>query len=201
MVSTRARGTRTNIVDDIMIPFPGKKYKIIYADPPWFYSRNDGRSCPYPMLGTQNIIDLPVKEITDKDCILFMWATFPRIQEGLDVIKGWGFEYKTIGFNWVKRNKNGGWFWGMGNWTRSNSEVCLIGTKGTPKRLRADVHQVIDTPFTEHSRKPDSTRQRILELCGDLPRIELFARTKIHGWDTWGNDEKLQLQPLESFYE
>lgn len=180
--------------------FPlGKKYKIIYADPPWFYNRHDSRGCPYPMMQTDDICNLPVPEISDKDCILFMWATFPRLEEALRVIKSWGFEYKTLGFVWVKRNKSGSWFWGMGNWTRSNSEICLIGVKGTPKRINADVSQVIDSIFTEHSEKPNEVRNRIIRLVGDLPRIELFARTKIHGWDVWGNDEKLQLQPLETF--
>lgn len=200
-VTTEVINVSVSVMPKTSIPFPDKKYNIIYADPPWYYNRHDSRGCPYPMLETKDIIKLPVSDIAAKNCFLFMWATFPRLQEGLDVINGWGFEYKTIGFNWVKKNKNGGWFWGMGNWTRSNSEVCLIGVKGKPKRVRADIHQIIDSPFTEHSKKPNIVRDKIIQLCGDLPRIELFARTKIHGWDTWGNDEKLQSKPLESFFD
>ena len=100
-----------------------------------------------------------------------------------------GFTYKTLGFVWVNKNKKSvGWFWGGGNWTRANAEVCLIATKGKPKRVSASVHQICDAPRTEHSRKPDEIRQRIVDLCGDLPRIELFARQYANGWDCWGNE-------------
>lgn len=186
-----------------MNEFPQKKYKIIYADPPWqFNKRMDKRGVEhqYPTMSMDELKSLPVKEISDNDCILFIWCVFPMIQEGLDLIKAWGFDYKTIGFNWVKRWKNASWFMGMGNWTRSNSEVCLIGIKGKPKRLDAGINQVIDSPFTVHSRKPDIVRSKIIQLCGDLPRIELFARTKVHGWDVWGNDEKLNNTPLENYF-
>jgi len=182
-----------------------KLYQIIYGDPAWHYSRNDTRGCPYPMLDVDEIINFKVngktiKEISDKNCILFLWATFPKLPDALKVIEGWGFEYKTLGFNWIKQNKNNPkWFWGMGNWTRSNPEICLIGTKGNPKRLRADIHSVIVSSYSEHSKKPNIVRNKIIQLMGDLPRIELFARTKVHGWDVIGNDEKLQNQPLEVF--
>jgi len=105
------------------------------------------------------------------------------------VIRAWGFEYKTKGFTWIKTNKNNmGLFWGMGYWTRSNSEDCWIATRGHPKRLSASVHQVIMSPPERHSKKPDIIRERILELMGDLPRIELFARRKVDGWDSIGFD-------------
>jgi len=185
--------------------FPDKKYNIIYADPAWAYLRKDTRGSPYPEMSTEEIINFKVngklvKEISDKNCILFLWATFPRLTEALKVIEGWGFEYRTLGFNWIKQNRNNpSWFWGMGNWTRSNPEICLIGIKGKPKRLRADIHSVIVSSYREHSKKPDVIRDKIIQLMGDLPRIELFARTKVHGWDVIGNDEKLQNQPLEVF--
>ena len=185
--------------------FPDKKYQIIYADPAWHYNRHDTRGCPYPMLDVEEIINFKVngklvKEISDENCILFLWATFPKLPDALKVIEGWDFEYKTLGFNWIKQNKkNPNWFWGMGNWTRSNPEICLIGTKGKPKRLRADVHSVIVSSYREHSKKPDVIRERIIQLVGDLPRIELFSRTKVHGWDVIGNDEKLENIPLEAF--
>ena len=75
----------------------------------------------------------------------------------------------------------------MGYWTRSNSELCIIATKGKPKRISRSVHQIIQEPVREHSRKPDCVRNKIVELCGNLPRIELFAREKTKGWDCWGD--------------
>ncbi len=180
------------------------KYKIIYCDPPWLYNDKAlagkrGAVCKYPVMTTFAISRLPIETITDKDCILFIWTTWPMYQNVLKIIEAWGFTFKTLAFIWIKRNENGTIFKGMGNWTRSNSEYCLIATKGNPKRIDASISQVIESRNKEHSKKPDIVRDKILKLCGDLPRIELFARTKVHGWDVWGNDEKLQLKPLESF--
>ena len=111
------------------------------------------------------------------------------LREALEVIEAWGFTYKTVAFNWVKQNKTGaGLFWGLGNWTRSNSEICLLAVKGKPKRMSASVHSVILSPVQQHSRKPAETRDRIVELMGDLPRIELFAREAAPGWDAWGDE-------------
>jgi len=113
----------------------------------------------------------------------------PKLNEVFDVIKNWGFEYKTVAFTWVKKNKKSkGWFWGMGRWTRANAELCLLATKGNPKRINAGIHSIIDTPVQAHSQKPDIVRDKIIELVGDLPRIELFARQKTKGWDVWGNE-------------
>lgn len=170
------------------------KYKIIYADPPWNYkdkckSGNRGAEFKYPCMTLEDIKALPVQAISDDDCVLFLWVTFPQLQEGLDVIKAWGFTYKTVAFNWVKRNKKSPtWFMGMGNWTRSNSEICLLAVKGKPKRISASVHSVLDGPIEQHSKKPNETRIRIVKLLGDLPRIELFARQSVEGWDCWGNE-------------
>lgn len=111
------------------------------------------------------------------------------LREALDLIEAWGFQYKTIAFNWIKQNKSGnGLFWGLGNYTRSNSEICLLATKGKPKRVSAAVHSVVISPIERHSKKPDEVRDRIVELMGDLPRIELFARSGADGWDCWGNE-------------
>jgi len=142
---------------------------------------------------------LPVNKISDDNCILFMWVTFPMIEEALRLVKAWGFTFKTIAFTWIKKNPNGSNFMGMGNWTRSNAEIVFLSTKGKPKRIDAGIKQIIESTRQKFSKKPNMARQKIIELCGDLPRIELFARTKIHGWDTWGNDPKLEQQPLESF--
>ena len=118
-----------------------------------------------------------------------MWATFPMLKEALEVVEAWGFTYKTVAFNWVKQNKSGeGLFMGLGNWTRSNSEICLLATKGKPKRVGAGVRSVILSPIQRHSQKPTEIRDRIVELMGDKPRIELFARDTSPGWDSWGNE-------------
>lgn len=118
-----------------------------------------------------------------------MWVTFPLLQEGLDTISAWGFKYKTIAFNWIKTNpKKGNLFWGMGNWTRSNSELCLLGVKGKPKRIDKGVHSVIMSPVQRHSKKPDEARTQIEALMGDCTKIELFARERVDGWTSLGYD-------------
>jgi N6-adenosine-specific RNA methylase IME4 len=176
------------------VKFPDKKYNIIYADPPWNYNDKAsagkrGASFKYNTMTLGEIKDLPVNNISEDNCILFLWVTFPQLPNAFEVMKEWGFEYKTVAFNWVKKNKKSdSWFWGMGNWTRSNPEVCLLATRGKPKRISASIHSVIDTPIEGHSKKPDEARKRIVELCGDLPRIELFARDKVDGWDCWGDE-------------
>ena len=173
---------------------PNKKYQIIYADPPWSYrdkasSGNRGAIFKYQVQNHNWICNLPVENISDNNCVLFLWVTMPQLPNVFEVIKKWSFIYKTCAFTWVKRNKlQPSWFWGMGNWTRANSELCLLATKGKPKRLSAAVHSVVDTPIEKHSKKPDVVKDRIVQLCGDLPRIELFARQKTVGWDSWGNE-------------
>ncbi len=178
-----------------MIPFPKKKYQIIYADPPWRYDREyehkgSRDACMiYNTMTIREVCEMPIQTIAEDDCILFLWVTFPKLQEGLNVIKLWGFEYKTVAFTWVKKNKKAdSWFWGMGRWTRSNAEICLLATKGNPKRISASVHSVLDDRILRHSQKPNSARKKIIELCGDIPRIELFARQRVEGWDCWGNE-------------
>ena len=172
-----------------------KKYNVIYADPPWKYNTwRDGMGTAekhYPTMKVESIVGMQniIKNISEKDCILFLWVTFPCLLEGLKVMKEWGFKYKTCGFNWITSNKvSDTWFFGMGHWTRANSELCLIGTKGTIKRKSNKVSQIIDTHIEEHSKKPNIVRERIVELVGDLPRIELFARQTSEGWDSWGNE-------------
>ena len=140
-------------------------------------------------MSIDDIRNLPVRELADKNCILFMWVTFPTLREAFSVIDAWGFTYKTVAFAWVKQNKKtSSLFWGMGYWTRSNAEICLLATKGKPKRQSAGVHQFIISPIEQHSKKPDEARDKILALMGDLPRVELFARQKTPGWDAWGNE-------------
>jgi N6-adenosine-specific RNA methylase IME4 len=140
-------------------------------------------------MSIDDIKNLPVKELADKKSVLFMWVTMPKLNECFDVIKEWGFEYKTVGFTWVKLNKNKPTpFMGMGRWTRANAELCLIAKKGKPSRISASVRSIIETPIERHSKKPNEVRDRIVELMGNLPRVELFAREKADGWDSWGNE-------------
>ena len=137
----------------------------------------------------EDICALPVKELADKDCALFMWVTLPFLRDCFKVIDSWGFKYKTVAFVWIKQNRvNDGIFWGLGMWTRSNAEICILATKGHPKRAAANIHQVIISHVQEHSRKPNEARLRIEALMGDVPRIELFARESPPGWDVWGNE-------------
>lgn len=171
------------------------KYDIIYADPPWSFAtyseKGKGRSAEahYPTMSIEEIKTLPVGEIASDNCVLFLWATFPCLGDALQTIEAWGFEYKTVAFTWIKQNrKSDSLFWGMGYWTRSNAEICLLATKGHPKRKSAGVHQVIVSKIDRHSKKPEEARDRIVQLMGDLPRVELFARDTALGWDVWGNE-------------
>ena len=181
-----------------------KKYSIIYADPPWRYEMKKGQGVAenhYSTMGIEEICSLPVQEICEKDCVLFLWVTFPQLPEAFKVIKAWGFYYKTVAFVWIKQNKSGnGYFFGLGYWTRSNAEICLLAVKGKPKRVSKKVFQLIVSPLQEHSRKPAEARDRIVKLMGDLPRIELFARQRSPGWDVWGNEVESSLE-LENLQE
>jgi N6-adenosine-specific RNA methylase IME4 len=180
------------------------KYDIIYADPPWDSNRqftrdaNRGNIPHYPLLRTKDIIVLPVSELAAENSVLFLWAVDSQLPEALYVIKEWGFTYVTVGFTWVKTIKYGKDHVGTGMWTRKNPEMCLFAKRGNPKRLSASVRQLQRHQVREHSRKPDAIRDEIVRLCGDVPRIELFARSSAPGWDVWGNEvEKFQV-PLPS---
>jgi len=174
---------------------PDKLYNIILADPAWSYrDKRDkhprlcgGASVHYNTMTVDDIKNLPVNKIADKNCMLFLWVTFPNLREGLEVMKVWGFDYRTLGFSWIKLNKkNGKPFFGIGYYTKSNCEVCLIGVKGKPIVASNFVSSVVMSPREKHSKKPDVVRDKIVQLCGDIPRIELFARERAEGWDSWG---------------
>lgn len=178
-----------------------KKYEIILADPAWSYDvwskKGIGRNAEnhYPTMSIEDICALPIADITAKNSTLFLWVTFPKLQEVFRVIEAWGYKFRTVAFVWVKRNKKvNSWFMGLGYWTRANAEICLLATKGKPKRISKSIRQIIDAPIEQHSKKPDETRQRIVELMGDLPRIELFARQKVDGWDSWGNEIECDIE-------
>lgn len=181
-----------------MIPFPNKKYQIIYADPPWHFNftkrkglSDTAKNALYETMQSQDIINLPVENMADSNCILFLWCMNSELPLALEVIKHWGFAYKTVAFTWVKTTKNT-YHFGGGNWTRSNPEICLLATKGHIKRVSASVKNLVVSRLREHSRKPDEIRDHIIQLVGDLSRIELFAREKVEGWDVWGDSENLK---------
>ena len=181
-----------------------EKFKIIYVDPPWSFNNKNtggnmisGADAHYNTMNHKDICNLPINELADDNCVLFMWWVASQPLEALKVVESWGFTLKTMsGFNWVKTTKHGKLGFGMGFWTRAGSELCLIAVKGKSKRINAGIRSVeladIDeTIFAEnekHSKKPDIFRDRIVELMGDLPRIELFARQQSEGWSVFGNE-------------
>ena len=175
---------------------PDKKYHIIYADPPWTFktwsNKGKGKSAEqhYDCMTIDDIQALPIQKICEVDAVCVMWVTYPLLKEGIATLEAWGFEYKTVAFTWVKRNKKANtWFTGMGYYTRSNAEIAILGTRGKVlKRANHNVPQVCDERIMEHSRKPNIIRQRIVDLFGDISRIELFCRTSPNGWDAWGNE-------------
>ena len=140
-------------------------------------------------MSMEDIKALPVAELAAKDCALFLWITFPMLREAWSVMEAWGFTFKTVAFVWIKLNRKAdSLYWGMGYWTRANAEICLLATRGNPKRQAKNVHQVILSHVEEHSKKPDEARRRIEALMGDVSRVELFARQSPPGWDVWGNE-------------
>lgn len=173
-----------------------KKYQIIYADPPWSYNDSQesggtaffGASVRYKTMNNDEIAQLPISNLSDKDCVLFMWATSPLLPEGLKTIEGWGFKFKTVAFCWIKETPLGLQVKNMGRWTMGGCEIVLLGVKGHPKRIKNNVLQTVFDIRTSHSKKPTEIRSRIVDLMGDLPRIELFARQKTAGWDAIGYD-------------
>ncbi len=185
---------------------PGK-YGAILADPPWGFNlygwtgNSPGMGLPsrkkdphYNVMDEDTIAALPVGALASGDCVLCIWITWPTLEWALRIIDKWGFTYKTCAFAWIKANASQiemfrediDPFVGLGFWTRSNSEVCLLATRGKPKRLNADVRQAIIAPRREHSRKPDGIHERIERLVAG-PYVELFARQRRPGWDCWGN--------------
>jgi N6-adenosine-specific RNA methylase IME4 len=181
-----------------------KHYRVIYADPPWTFAtysrKGKGRSpeAHYDCMTLADIKALPVADWAADDCVLLLWTTDPLLEKAFEVIRAWGFTYKTVGFYWAKLNKGSGraaldersFFTGLGFWTRANPEPCLLATRGYPKRRSADVRKLVVSPRREHSRKPDEVYERISALC-DGPYLEMFARTSRPGWDTFGSEAGL----------
>lgn len=190
--------TRTAASLDALVA-SGDRFGAILADPPWTYrvysGKGKARSAErqYDTLTLTEIKALPVGGLAASDSVLFLWSVMPQLPEALEVIAAWGFAYKTCGFCWVKRNESGRCYaTGMGYWTRANVEVCLLATRGAPKRRNADVQQLVVHPLMEHSRKPGAVQDRIERLV-DGPYLELFGRRVTPGWTVWGNDIERRL--------
>jgi len=180
-----------------------KKYQIIYADPPWKYNSKanhktrfrGGAEGHYQLMSMEEIKKIPIDKISEDNCVLFLWTTFPYLEEQIKLFSHWGFNYKTVGFTWVKTNPiNGKPFFGVGYYAKSNAEICLMGIKGKMKPVSNKISSIIISPRGKHSQKPDEARNRITQLFGDIPRIELFARQKTEGWDVWGNEVKSDIK-------
>ena len=185
--------------------FPVGQFPVITADPPWSYScfsaTGEERSASkhYKTMDLEEIKALPVSTISARDCHLFMWTTGPNLRQAFEVMDAWGFEYSSIAFTWVKLNRSSdrsprlfmdgaSFHVGMGHTTRKNTEMCLLGRKGSPRRRSASVRELLIAPVREHSRKPDEVYERI-EQYAEGPFLELFARTSRGGqWTSWGNE-------------
>lgn len=183
-------------------PSPSQRFQVIYADPPWLYqgwttdpavladrASHYIKPVPYRCMPTKDICAVRVSDLCAPDCVLFLWAVNALLPDALAVMRAWGFRYKTCAFTWVKQNPSGnGYSFGLGYWTRANPELCLLGVRGNPKRVSRSTPNLLISPRREHSRKPDEARERIVQICGDVPRAELFARQRVEGWSAWGNE-------------
>lgn len=190
------------MVTDPFAQLPKHHFGAILADPPWGFQcwsgpekkvASRGTVAPYRTMEIGDIATLPIAELAAKDCVLFMWCVWPTINKAFQIIESWGFAYKTCAFCWLKADQYRLFAlkedvrMGLGYWTRANSEVCLLATRGRPKRLDNTIRQGIIEPIREHSRKPDCVHERIERLVAG-PYLELFARATRPGWTSWGNE-------------
>ena len=171
------------------------KYGAILADPPWSFKTWSGKTgtphrCAednYKTTSTEELCAIPVADFAARDCALFMWVVDSHLPDSLRLAEAWGFSYKTKAFVWRKLTNSGVAKIGMGYWTRKQTEICLLFTRGKPKRLDKGVRELIDAPRREHSRKPDEQYERIERLVSG-PYLEMFARQRREGWDAWGDE-------------
>lgn len=185
---------------EIHIPFPNKKYNIIYADPPWDFNskqlqqyngeRFKSLNEVYDTVKTKDMEEWDVQSICQDDCAIFMWTTDAHLHEAIHLMEAWGFKYITVAFVWAKKTERGNQISTLGAWTMKNCELCLLGTKGGMLKYKKcnNVKQLVEAVRTEHSKKPQEVRDNIVKIFGDIPRIELFARQQTEGWDVWGNE-------------
>jgi N6-adenosine-specific RNA methylase IME4 len=182
------------VVDLVALAKSGARFSVIYADPPWEFKTYSGKGKQrsaeryYDTSSLDAIKALPIADLAAPDCRLFLWGVMPETPGALEVIKAWGFEFKTAGFVWVKQNRSGeGLFTGMGYHTRANAEICWLATRGSPMRMDLGVHSIVLAPVGAHSAKPEEVRRRIERLCVG-PYLELFGRCAVPGWTVFGNE-------------
>lgn len=182
---------------------PRRHFKAVHLDPPWDYEvrseKGEGRGAiqHYDTMTLDDIMSLDIPIIAAKDCVLFLWTTDTHMEQAFSCLKVWGFKYKTVGFYWVKLNKDGTPYMGLGHWTRANPETCLLATRGTPHRMATDVRRLIMAPRREHSRKPDETYEGIMQLVRG-PYVDLFGRSQRPGWTVAGNQSTKFSSPVPS---
>lgn len=194
-----------NELPSLYPPLPDKKFDIIYADPPWHYngklqfdksskgkeeltlSRNifiSAAEFKYPTLKTKDMMQIPIQQIAENNCLLFMWTTNPHLAQAIELGSSWGFEYRTVAFIWDKMSHN------PGKYTLSNCELCLVFKRGkipSPRGAR-NIQQMVRSPRKGHSEKPVEVIHAIEKMFPSQKRIELFARKKADGWSAWGLD-------------
>jgi len=198
------RRSKKNDLPNLYPDLPNKQFDIIYADPPWDYNGkmqfdNSGKAenfhiskkifissatFKYPTLKVKEMMKIPIIEIAKDDCLLFMWATNPHLQQAIELGAAWGFQYRTVAFIWDKMSHN------PGQYTMSNCELCLVFKRGripSPRGAR-NIQQLIRSPRKNHSEKPTEVIKAIEKMFPAQARIELFARRKPKGWSVWGLD-------------
>lgn len=179
-------------------PLPKRQFDIVYADPPWHYygstTKDAAAGKHYDLMTQEELEAFPIKSIMSKKAVLFLWATCPRLDYAIDMIKRWGLHYRGVTYVWVKTNKAGKIICGQGvppTFTKPTTEFLLAATTiktGRPfPLLDLAQGQVVLHPRAAHSQKPDVFRTLITDLCGKRSRIELFARdNNVPGWTFWG---------------
>ena len=179
---------------------PHKLYDLIYTDPAWSYNKKIGQGIAddqYDTMDLEEIKSLPINNMLKDDAVVYMWAVFPMLKEAFEVIEAWGLEYVTVGFNWIKLNDNGSAFFGIGHHTKSNGEICLLLRKGKGLQVKDNtISQVILNKKDTHSKKPSVCYSYLERLYPNTDKIEMFARHKREGWDTWGNQVPKEEQKI-----
>lgn len=192
---TKSRSPKKN-GESVAVEFPSlpdEKFDIIYADPPWHYKGQlqhagkgsgdtGGAERHYPTVTLDDLVKLPVEKIAAANSLLFLWATSPHLDQALDLGRGWGFDWATVGFIWNKMRTNPGFY------TLSQCELCLIFKRGKipQPRGRRDISQYVEEERGRHSEKPGEVRKRIEQMFPKQTKLELFARKRTRGWKAWG---------------
>ena len=196
---------KQNTLAELYPPLPESNFSIIYADPPWDYGGKlqfdkssksvekvdlrksifiSSASFQYPTLRYEELAKLQLPSVSEEDCLLFMWATSPHLNQAISLGEAWGFKYRTVAFVWDKMVHN------PGKYTLSNCELCLVFKRGripSPRGAR-NIQQLVRFPRSKHSEKPNAIRDAITSMFPEQQKLELFARHQCSGWIAWGLD-------------